>query len=355
MPMRRALAVFSIAVLLVLRVPVHAADDLIFSRFTDYVEALRAQAGIPGLAAAIVGRNEILWEHAYGRKDVERGVFARTDTPFHVDGLTQVFTAALTLRCVEEGRLSLDDRIGTFKADSPDADATIGQVLAHTSGTSDNLAFAYRPERLAPLAAAIRRCTGDSFRETFANLLEQLAMTDSVPGADITHLAHSAEGIPAPSALDRYTRVLDRLAIPYAVDAQRRPAPSQYAAGTITPGGGLISTVLDIAKFDLALKQGLLLRPDTLDLAWRAPVNRDRQPLPHGLGWFVQIYNGELVVWQFGVADNASSSLMVTLPARGLTLIIVANSQALVRPFPLAAGDVTASPFGKLFLGVFVR
>jgi CubicO group peptidase (beta-lactamase class C family) len=353
--MRRVLVVLSIAVLVLLRVPVRAADDLIFSRFTDYVEALRAQAGIPGLAAVVVGRNEILWEHAYGRQDIERPVFARTDTPFHVDGITQVFTAAITLRCVEEGRLSLDDRIRTFKADSPDGDATIRQLLAHTSGPDDNLSFAYRPERLAPLAVAIRRCTGDSFRETLANLLEQLAMNDSAPGPDITHLAQTAEGIPTAAAVQRYTRVLDLLATPYAVDAQRRPSPGQYAVATITPGSGLIATVLDIAHFDLALKKGLLLRPETLDLAWRAPASRDRQPLPHGLGWFVQIYNGELVVWQFGVDDNASSSLIVTLPARGLTLIMAANSQGLVRPFPLAAGDVTASPFGKLFVGLFVR
>jgi hypothetical protein len=34
---------------------------------------------------------------------------------------------------------------------------------------------------------------------------------------------------------------------------------------------------------------------------------------------------------------------------------MLANSNGLVKPFPLAAGDVTASPFGKVFLGLFVR
>jgi CubicO group peptidase (beta-lactamase class C family) len=159
--MRRSLVVLTIAVLLILHVPLGAADDLLYARFGDYVESLRAQAGIPGLAAVIVGRNDIVWERAFGKRDVERSDPSRTDTPFHVDGVTQVFTAAIVLRCVEEGRLSLDSRVSEFKPSSPDADATIGQLLAHTSGAPENLVFDYRPERLAPLSLAIRRCTGD--------------------------------------------------------------------------------------------------------------------------------------------------------------------------------------------------
>jgi hypothetical protein len=69
----------------------------------------------------------------------------------------------------------------------------------------------------------------------------------------------------------------------------------------------------------------------------------------------VQNYRGETVVWQFGVSANASSSLVVTVLGRGLTLILLANSDGLVKPYPLAAGDLTASPFGRLFLGLFVR
>ena len=157
--MRQTALAFAVAVLLLAGVPVHAddpVDGLIFGRFGDYIESLRAQAGIPGLAAVIVGRDAILWERAFGRQDLERSIATRTDTPFHVDGLTQVFTASLVLRCVEEGRLSLDDTIGRFVSASPNANATIRQVLTHTSGPPDDLVFDYRPERLGPLSAVIR-------------------------------------------------------------------------------------------------------------------------------------------------------------------------------------------------------
>jgi CubicO group peptidase (beta-lactamase class C family) len=358
--MRRLLLALTIALLFV-GAPMRAsdsllhADDFLLRFFTDYLEALRIQAGIPGLSATIVGENDTIWEHAFGQQNVERSIATRLDTPFHLDGLTQVVTASMVLRCVEEGRLSLDDRIGQFDSGSPDANATIRQVLTHSSGTSDSLVFTYAPERLEPLASAVSACTGDSYRETLANLLDRLAMTDSVPGPDAIHVVPPAEGFPDLSAIERYTGVLGRLATPYAVSRGRSATPTQYAATTLTPASGLISTVRDFARFDLALKNGLLLRTDTLAAAWQAPVGRNGQPLPHGLGWFVQTYNGETVVWQFGVSENASSSLVVTVPARGLTLVLLANSDGLVKPFALAAGDLTVSPVGRLFLGLFVR
>lgn len=351
--MRRPLSFLTIAALLLVHVPADA-NNLLFDRFRDYVESLRAQSSIPGLSAAIVGQQDILWERSFGRQNIERSIAAETDTPFHLDGLTQLFTASLVLRCVEEGRLSLDDRVGGFKPSSEDANATLRELLMHVTGPPDHRVFAYRPERLDPLTAAVRACTGDSFRETLANLLDRLAMRDSVPGPDVTTLAPPDEGIPG-AEVSRYANVLGRLATPYAVDQPGRASSSQYGATRLTPASGLISTVRDVAQFDLALRNGVLLRPDTLAAAWRAPVGPDGRPLPHGVGWFVQTYNGETVAWQLGMGENASSSLMVTVPGRGLTLILLANSDGLVKPFALAAGDLTASPFGRLFLGLFVR
>jgi CubicO group peptidase (beta-lactamase class C family) len=113
--------------------------------------------------------------------------------------------------------------------------------------------------------------------------------------------------------------------------------------------------VRDVAQFDLALRKGQLLRDDTLASAWTSASGRLGQPLPHGIGWFVQSYKGERVVWQFGMTENGASSLVVTLPARGISMILLANSDGLVKPFALADGDVTLSPFARLFLGLFVR
>jgi CubicO group peptidase (beta-lactamase class C family) len=352
--MRRVVLAFGLASLIG-AAPADAADDLLLARFADYVDALRAQAGIPGIAAAIVGRTDIVWEHASGYQDTDRSIAARPDTPFYLDGLTQVFTAAITLRCAEEGRLSIDDPIGAYKKSASEPSATIRQLLTHTSGTADALTFQYRPERLEPMVTVIRACTGDSYRETIGDLFDRLAMVDSVPGADAATLEPPAEGVPTPAQKAHYADVLSRLARSYAVDRRGRATASDRGDGPLTAYSGLISTVRDLAHFDLALRNGVLLRDDTLALAWRPATGRAGAPLPHGIGWFVQSYNGEPVIWQFGSIENASSSLMITLPTRGLTLILLANSDGLTKAYPLTAGDVSVSPFARVFLGLFAR
>ena len=343
------------ATLLFVCVPAHA-QVLVYEVFSAYLDSLREQAGIPGLSAAIVDTNGIVWERAYGRQDIARSLATRTDTPFNADGLTQTITAAMVLRCNEERRLSLDDTVGSYGVQTSEPDASVRQLLTHTSGAPDNLTFALRPERLAPLWPIVRACAVNSFRETFATVLHRLAMFDSVPGPNMLRIVKGDEGVPEPADVERYAAVLQRRATPYSVDRRSRASVSSYpaSAAVLTPATGLVTTVRDLANFDLALKQGILLERATLEQAWSAP-SRNGEPLPHGIGWFVQTYNGEKVVWQFGMAEDASSSLMVMLPARGLTLILMANSDGLVKLYSPANGDVTLSPFARLFLNVFVR
>jgi CubicO group peptidase (beta-lactamase class C family) len=343
-------AIVAVLTLALLQVPaaLPPTRDQLFALFGDYVESLRVQAGVPGMAAAIMDSSGVVWEQAFGQQDLSRSLTTRTDTAFHLDGITQVFTAALVLRCVEDGKVTLATPIRTFSPSSPDAAATVGQILSHTSGDPNDPSFSYRPERLDVLSAVVSTCRGTSFRRAMAGMLDQLAMFDSVPGPD----AVTDPGLPAEVA--RYTSVLNRLAVPYAVDGSGRASASRYPATTLTPSAGLISTVLNFAQFDRGLRQGVLLRSDTLAAAWRPPVGRNGS-LPHGYGWFVQTYNGEQVVWQFGGGANASSSMVITLPARGITLIMVANSDGLSKPASLAAGDITASPFARVFFQLVIK
>jgi CubicO group peptidase (beta-lactamase class C family) len=172
-----------------------------------------------------------------------------------------------------------------------------------------------------------------------------------VPGVDAVTLVPPAEGIPDEATAARYSAVLARLATSYVVIEPGQASPIQHPAVTLTTASGVVSTVRDLAQFDLALKQGLLVTPEMLALAWSTPAVPGFQGVPHGLGWFVQSYNGQPVVWQFGVSE-ASSSFWISLPSRRLTMILLANSDGLVKPFVLTPGDVLASPFARVFLGL---
>jgi len=95
----RPLLTVAITVLLATSTLLHAADDLVVSRFGDYLEALRRQAGIPGMVAAIVDQNGVTWERPFGYQDVDRNIAARLNTPFELDGMTEAIAASLVLRC----------------------------------------------------------------------------------------------------------------------------------------------------------------------------------------------------------------------------------------------------------------
>jgi CubicO group peptidase (beta-lactamase class C family) len=330
--------------------------DQFLTLFGGYIETLRVQAGIPGMAGAIIGDTDtdLLWQQAFGFRDT--GILDRTriDTPFQFDGLTQLVTASMVLQCADQGKIALDTEVGTFTPSFFDPHATIRQVLSQTSGTPGNLAFTYNLRRLDALKFVVETCTGLTFRQAFTQTLQRLGMMDSVPGPDAALPELKTPDVATPADASRYRGILQRLATAYSVDAAGVATSSQYGVKTLEAQTGLVSTIFDFAKFDGALKQRLLLR-ETRTAAWSNPVNTNGQTLPHGMGWFVQTYNGEPVVWQFGLGAAASSSLVITLPNRNITLILLANSDGLAKPASLSAGDITVSPFARVFLGLVVK
>ena len=71
--MRRTLFAAAVGFLLLATAPMQA-EDLVYARFADYIEALRVQIGIPGIALAVVGRTDVLWERGFGYQDISRAM-----------------------------------------------------------------------------------------------------------------------------------------------------------------------------------------------------------------------------------------------------------------------------------------
>jgi hypothetical protein len=158
------------------------------------------------------------------------------------------------------------------------------------------------------------------------------------------------EALFTPETLQRYKQVIQRLAKPYLIDNFGRPILSAYPPRSISAAAGLISTVRDLARYDAAIDQHLVLAAQTQQQAWTNHVNSKGQKLPYGLGWFVQTYGGERLIWHYGQWDTFSG-LFLKVPGRNVTLILLANSGRLSSPFnSLGAGNVTGSPFANLFL-----
>jgi CubicO group peptidase (beta-lactamase class C family) len=325
----------------------------------SYLESLRQQAGIPGMSAALLRDGEIAWEKGFGYENLGTRARATPDTPYVVGDLTGTVAATLVLQCVEQRRLTLDDPIQSYGLSAPEPTATLRQLLSHTPAGAPRDTFVYSPERYAHLTELMEWCAPQPFRKSVAHrILNRLAMQDSVPGTDWKDPTLSLpDGLFDAADVTRYRAVLDRLAVPYRVTARSRADVTTLPPAGISATGGLVSTVRDLAKFDKALDAGDaggLLLTDTLVSAWTPATGFAGTASPMGLGWFVQYYKGERVVWHFGNVPNAYSSLLIKLPERRMTLILLANSDGLSSPFDLPQGDVTKSLFAALFLKLAV-
>jgi CubicO group peptidase (beta-lactamase class C family) len=325
--------------------------DIGSSAFESYLDLLRQQVGIPAISGVLIEDGVVVWERGLGFANVESRIRATPDTPYPTADLTQTLASVLLLQCVEQRHLSLDAPLRTYGVSSADATSTLRQVLSHTSPAVSGTGFRYDPERFAQLTTVMEHCAPQSFRKSVAHrLLEFLAMMDSVPGRDLQNSSVVPEGLFTTSDLERYARVLERVAVPYKVDSRRRPSRTDVPIDTLNAATGLVSTVRDLARFDEALDSHDLLLEETLTTAWSQTQLPDHSPAPTGLGWFVQTYKGTKIVWHFGAIPNAYSALMVKVPSRRATMILLANSDGLAVPFQLENGDVTRSLFAAVFL-----
>lgn len=341
----------TVAVTASVSTPAQAPSDLErrIQLFARYVEALRAQANIPGVSAAIVMGGRVFWEQGYGLADVDAHIAAAPDTPYRIASLTKTFTSTLLMRCVEAGTLNLDAPMRTFTTAVPDQSATVRQVLAMASDAPAGSRYRYDGDRFATLTPVVEACAGAPYRVALATqILDRLAMVDSVPGQDLEAPPADIAARFDAATLDRYRRVIARLAKPYTVQ-DGRAGRAEYPPRGISASAGLISTVRDLARYTAAIDDRILVRVESQSLAWTPFVLSDGRPSPYGLGWFTQTTAAGRTIWHYGLWPTFSS-LLLKLPDRGVTLILLANSDGLSARFPLADGDVTVSPFARAFI-----
>ena len=150
----------------------------------------------------------------------------------------------------------------------------------------------------------------------------------------------------------RFETVVKTLAQPYALDREFKITKISYPQGFST-SAGLISTVLDMAKYDIAIDQNKFLTKETQQLAFTPAVSTKGDSLPYGLGWFTTNYKGTKMLWHYGYWTG-NSSFILKVPEQNITFIIMANSDNLSRPTDLGSGDPLSSAVSMAFLKTFI-
>jgi CubicO group peptidase (beta-lactamase class C family) len=253
---------------------------------------------------------------------------------------------------VDQGGVPLDEQVIARTPSFGEPQTTLRQLLSHTQ--PDGSGYQYSPGRFAALTPVVEQCGQAPYRALLTwEILDRFAMLDSSPDYVMATPTPADAALFDSNHLARFADVIARIATPYRINSGRPQRNNDAPHPRVDAADGVISSVRDLVRFDNALGADALLAEATRNAAWTQTVN-GAGPLPTGLGWFVQNYHDEPIVWQFGLTRGGHSALIVKVPNRGLTYIILANSDGLAAPFTLESGDVTSSLFASLFLRMFV-
>jgi CubicO group peptidase (beta-lactamase class C family) len=333
------------------------ADAEVFAQFEEELEYLRQALKIPGMSAAIVQDQELVWAKGFGYADLENQVEATPDTPYLLASVTKPIAATLLMQLVEEGVLDLEDPVSDYGVELEGQGVIqVYHLLTHTSEGVPGTHHNYSGHRYGFLTQVAEAATGQSFTELLSErILEPLDMSNSGPNFPQSKCNLDNPGASLTEREKQFARVYRELAKPYQLDQGYKIIEGGYG-NYFGTSAGLISTVVDLAKFDIALDQNILLSPETKAQMF-APAfstHGNSTELMYGLGWYVQQYEGTRLLWHTGRNSPSVSALYVKVPDESLTFIILANTANLSTPYPLGDGDVLYSTLALTFYETFV-
>ncbi len=97
-----------------------------------------AKSGVPSASVVVVKDGQVAYLRAYGNARLDPAVPAGSGMRYSIGSISKQFTAAAILLLQQQGKLSLDDKVGKFIPGlTRGNEVTIRQILSHTSGYQD--------------------------------------------------------------------------------------------------------------------------------------------------------------------------------------------------------------------------
>ena len=253
--------------------PPRQADAPLEERVAAIVKSEILALGVPSVSVAVMRDGTMLLERAWGLADIDKNISASAATTYPVGSLTKQFTAALLLRQVDRGRLTLTDPIGKYLAGlGADVGAvTIEQLLNHTSGLQRSVATPERRfenvtiETLLTMAAGSKLETkpGTAFAYSNAGYTLLGILVEKLYGKSYAAVLH--DEIASPLQLTSVSKCAE----PKPLEA-RGYVRAQVGKPGQPPGlhhsqdlgaGGICATAADLVRWTHALHTGRVLSP----------------------------------------------------------------------------------------------
>jgi CubicO group peptidase (beta-lactamase class C family) len=321
----------------------------------DAVFSAWARAGFSGsVAVSTGGRFDCL--AGYGAADAATGARNTADTVFSIGSVSKAFTATAILQLAAAGRLSLDDRVGKLvpAVTGPVAEATVRQLLLHTSGIGGSIGADDQPLDRAGAIAAINKLdpafppgTDDAYSNAGYTLLA--IIIDTVSGMSyrdytIQHVLTLPGGV-AGGFWHGRPAAAGPVAAGYLDDGE--PGRSNDFAGPYwaTEGNGSMAmTVKELATWTYALFKGELA-----GLAGEPghAVGEGRSYTPGGwVAFDASVYGRPIVAAAGGGGDVGHDTAVVWIPGRD-RVIALSSNRAVLTAEELLAATVPALTAGE--------
>jgi CubicO group peptidase (beta-lactamase class C family) len=141
---RQLVVTFAIPALASAQAPTLSADPRVaqaLSLMRTWLEAERAYHHIPGVSAALVADQQVLWSGGFGYADIARQAPATPSTIYSICSISKLFTSIATMQLRDAGKLRLDDPVSkhlswfAIKQMYPEREPiTVEGLLTHASG-----------------------------------------------------------------------------------------------------------------------------------------------------------------------------------------------------------------------------
>ncbi|MCH7853917.1 MAG: beta-lactamase family protein [Proteobacteria bacterium] len=328
---------------------------LAISTTADYqgvLDRMRNDQELPGVSAVITHHDEIVFAGASGMADLETRRPMTPATVVYSGSLSKVFTAVLTLRLVEEGKLSLRDPVAGIATQSSSKAPviTVAHLLTHASGLEREGNFGYWfsadfPDRKALadylLSTELREQPGTSLHYSnvgYAKLglvIEDKGgqtYSDALRTRLLEPLGMTSSGTPGPGAAmsSGYTpvgRMIPNEDRPFAGVGRavgNRHIREYHDAAAMSPAFGIYTSACDLARLTrFLLGHG---GSDVLSTGMRKRM-RTRQASGWGLGLKLGTLDGRRVARHEGWFAAHRSHMLLDIEA-DISIVVMTNSDS---------------------------
>jgi CubicO group peptidase (beta-lactamase class C family) len=304
-----------------------------------YVRAFVERHRIPSAAIAIVRNEQVVKVGAYGQASLELNSPAGPQTVYEIGSITKQFTAEVVLMLVADGKIDLDAPIARYLPNLPAQwqPITVRHLLTHTSGLPDweslgllDFHREYTPSEFIQLIGNRPLDFSPGAQWSYTNSAFPLLgmIVETVTGESYERVVGERILQPAGMTKTRFRHALELVpnrAAGYSDSGGVFKNGEPLRPRLLAPNGGILSTVGDMAKWDIALTRGTLVKPATFEQMAAPVVLNDGRRFNAGMAWFVDAFRGHRFVFHNGSTAAGFSSVIYRYPEDRLFVVVLMN------------------------------